>query len=165
MEDVVKALGHLTLGTRLRRLGERLQAQTQAVLTEHGIDVPASHLPLLAALDRHGSLNVGGLTQALGVSQPAVTRLIGKLESDGMVRTLQAAGDLRVRNIELTRAGQALVATAKRTIWPSIDAAVREACTGATGSLLAGLAALEVALASAPLATRVKNPGTRRASA
>ena len=33
-EDVVKQLGQLALGTRLKRLGERLQSQTQALLEE-----------------------------------------------------------------------------------------------------------------------------------
>ena len=29
VEDVVRALGYLTLGTRMKRIGERLQADTQ----------------------------------------------------------------------------------------------------------------------------------------
>ena len=53
-EDVVKELGYLTLGTRLKRLGERLQSQTQVLLEAAGTDVPASHFPILAALDRLG---------------------------------------------------------------------------------------------------------------
>ena len=52
IEDIVKELGFLTLGTRFKRIGEALQAQTQALLAEHGIDMPAAHFPLLAALDR-----------------------------------------------------------------------------------------------------------------
>ena len=51
IEDIVKELGFLTLGTRFKRIGEALQAQTQALLTEHGIGMPAAHFPLLAALD------------------------------------------------------------------------------------------------------------------
>ena len=43
VEDVVKELGYLALGTRLKRLGERLQAQTQVLLEEDGLDLPASH--------------------------------------------------------------------------------------------------------------------------
>jgi hypothetical protein len=52
IEDVVKALGYLSLGTRLKRIGETLQAQTQAVLAAHGFEQPAAHFPLLATLDR-----------------------------------------------------------------------------------------------------------------
>lgn len=162
MRDAVKTLGHLALGTRLKRLGERLQSQAQEVLAADGIDVQASQLPVLATLARFGPLTVGELTEALGVSQPAVTRLAGKLQADGWVHARQDAGDLRVRRIGLTRAGQALVSRAQRTTWPLIEAAVAEACAGGSGSLLSRLAGLEDALASTPLAARIAKAGARR---
>src|SRR5256885_16046201 len=96
IEDVVKELGYLTLGTRLKRLGERLQAQTQVLLEGAGIGFPASHFPILAALERLGPLSVGELTEALGVTQPGVTRLLDKLESEGWVQSGQLANDRRV---------------------------------------------------------------------
>src|ERR1041384_6088584 len=85
VEDVVKELGHLSLGTRLKRIGETLQAQTQAVLAAHGFEQPAAWFPLLAALDRLGPLSVGELSQAVGVSQPVVTRSLKGLEDEGLV--------------------------------------------------------------------------------
>ena len=50
--DIVRELGHLALGSRLKRLGERLQAQTQVMLAQADISVPASHLPVLAEIGR-----------------------------------------------------------------------------------------------------------------
>jgi len=83
MEDVVRSLGLLTLGTRLKRIGERLQAQTQAVIEAEGVaDIPASHLPVLAALQRLGPLTVGDIALALGVRQPGVTRQLGELVNE-----------------------------------------------------------------------------------
>ena len=154
MEDVVKSLGYLALGTRLKRLGERLQAQTQVVLERAERDLPAGHFPVLAALDRLGSLNVGELTEALGVSQPGVTRMLDKLQAEGLVRSTQAEDDRRVRTIELTRPGQLLVAKARRTTWREIEAAVADACAGSAETLLPALAALEEALAQMPLSAR-----------
>ena len=162
MEDVVKSLGYLALGTRLKRLGERLQAQTQLVLAQAELDLPAGHFPVLAALDRLGSLNVGELTEALGVSQPGVTRMLDKLQAEGLVRSTQSEDDRRVRTIELTRPGQQLVSRAKRFVWPQVEAAVAEACAGSAGSLLSALAALEEALAERPLSARA---GRKHASA
>ena len=89
--DLVREFGLLTLGTRLRRLGERLQLQTQAVLAASDLTVPVSHFPLLAALDRHGALSVGSLAEAIGVSQPAVTRQLGRLQADGLVEDIITA--------------------------------------------------------------------------
>jgi DNA-binding MarR family transcriptional regulator len=155
MEDVVKSLGYLALGTRLKRLGERLQAQTQLVLAQAELDLPAGHFPVLAALDRLGSLNVGELTEALGVSQPGVTRMLDKLQAEGLLRSVQSTDDRRVRTIELTRSGQQLVARAKRLAWPKVEAAVAAACSGPAEALLPALAALEAALAEMPLSARL----------
>jgi len=167
--DVVKELGYLTLGTRLKRLGERLQSQTQILLDDAGADLPASHFPVLAALDRLGALNVGDLSEAVGVSQPGVTRLLDKLEADGLVRSTQSAGDRRVRTIELSKAGSQLISKSKRDAWPVIEAAVADACEGPARSLLSALAALEEALAAAPLGVRAgrlrSGAGKSRASA
>jgi DNA-binding MarR family transcriptional regulator len=169
IEDVVKELGYLALGTRLKRLGERLQAQTQVLLEHEGVDLPASHFPVLAALERLGAMNVGELTEAVGISQPGVTRLLDKLQAEGLVRSTQLAEDRRVRTIALTKLGRQLIAQSKRAAWPMIEASVAEACaTGPAQSLLAALAALEEALAVAPLSTRaerLRSGGGRHASA
>ena len=77
VEDVVRELGHLSLGTRLKRIGETLQAQTQAVLAAHGFEQPAAYFPLLAALDRLGPLSVGELRHEL---RTPVNHIVGYTE-------------------------------------------------------------------------------------
>jgi DNA-binding MarR family transcriptional regulator len=153
VEDVVKEFGYLTLGTRLKRLGERLQAQTQVLLERVDIDLPPSQFPLLAVLDRLGPLNIGELTEAVGISQPGVTRLVDKLTGEGLLSSTQSADDRRVRTISLTKSGRQLLSRSKRA-WPVIEAAVADACAGPADSILVLLAALEDALAFAPLSVR-----------
>ncbi len=152
--DIVRELGHLTLGSRLKRLGERLQAQTQALLAEVEIGVPASHFPLLAALDRLGPLSVGELAQAVGISQPGISRMLENLQADGWVTSQRPKSDRRLRPIVLTKAGHRLVTRSKEATWPKIEAAVADACAGASGPLLAQLSALEDALTAEPLQKR-----------
>ena len=156
IQDVVRDLGYLALGTRLKRIGERLQAQTQVLLTRADIGLPASHFPLLMALDRVGAVNVGELAEALGASQPGVTRMLDKLETDGLVESTQSADDRRVRSITLTRSGRQLISRAKRSVWPIVETAVADACAGAARPLLTALNALEEALAAAPLSVRAE---------
>lgn len=155
VEDVVKELGYLSLGTRLKRIGETLQAQTQAVLAAHGFEQPAAYFPLLAALDRLGPLSVGELSQAVGVSQPVITRSLRGLEDDGLIGSQTSEEDRRVRRIALSRNGRGLVQRSQREAWPAIEAAVAQACEGLKGDLLMQLAALEDALTEAPLMERV----------
>ena len=154
IKDVVKELGFLTLGTRFKRIGEALQAQTQALLTQHGIDMPAAHFPLLAALDWHGALGVGELSQAVGVSQPVVTRSLKGLEDSGLVQSEAVEGDRRVRKVALSTQGQALVQRAQREVWPLIEASVAQVCAPLDGPLLTQLAALEQGLTRTSLLQR-----------
>lgn len=153
-DDIVRELGFLTLGTRLKRLGERLQAQTQELLQEAGIDVPASHMPLLAALERLGPLSVGGIAQALGSSQPGVTRQLAALQALGLVDSTPSPGDLRQRTTSLTSSGRRLVLRAQRTAWPLVEAAVVHACGRSGSAMLGQLAALEDALTASTLRQR-----------
>lgn len=118
VQDIVRELGFLTLGTRFKRIGDALQAQTQALLAQHGIDMPAAHFPLLAALHWHGPLGVGELGQAVGVSQPVVTRSLHGLQERGLVQSLSNEEDRRVRKVALRLEGEALVTRARRDVNP-----------------------------------------------
>ena len=153
-EDVVRTLGYLTLGTRLKRLGKRLQAQTQPLIEAGGVDVPASHFPILASLQRLGALSVGELSDSIGLSQPGITRTLASLEREGLVRSSRVSNDQRIRKVELTKAGLRLTARARDDLWPAIEAAVADACAGAAQPLLSALRALEDALLDAPLSRR-----------
>ena len=165
MHDVVKELGFLTLGTRFRRIGESLQAQAHELLAAHGLDMPAAHFPLLAALDRLGPLSVSELGQAVGVSQPVVSRSLLGLTEQGLVESRAMGSDLRVRQVQLSRKGRKLVDHAKQAVWPVVEAAVAQACKPLQGSLLDQLAALEAALEHTPLlqrATKAQTPTAHR---
>ncbi len=154
-EDVVRELGYLTLGTRFKRIGERLQAQTQRILESHELAIPAGQFPFLAALDRLGPLTIGELADAVGVTQPGATRAAAQLADDGLVSITQARDDQRRKSVALTAAGKRLVAAGKRTAWPLIERAVRDLCEELEGSLLEQLAALEDGLVAEPLDRRL----------
>ena len=110
-----------------------------------------TYLVVLAALDRLGPLSVGELAEAVGISQSGTSRMVENLRSDGLVTSRRPAQDSRVRPIAMTEAGRQLIARSKRLAWPRVEAAVAEICAGASGPLLAQLAALEEALEEAPL--------------
>lgn len=159
MDDILRGLGHLALGSRLKRLGEQMQADTQHVLDTLDAGLPSGQHPFLATLDALGPLTIGDLAQALGVSQPGVTRTVGRLIERGLVEAKPGPEDQRQKIVSLTATGRHLVATAKSDIWPQIDAAVAELCAGLDGPLLVQLAAIEDRLAAEPLHKRV---ATRR---
>ena len=161
-EDVVRQLGHLTLGTRLKRIGERLQAQTQRILDAHELPIQAAQFPFLAAIDRLGPVTVGELAEAVGVTQPGATRALAQLADEDFVEITQASDDQRRKSVSLTRQGKRIVELGKREVWPLINAAVVDACKKLAGSLLEQLAGLEDGLADEPIDRRAARIHGRR---
>jgi DNA-binding MarR family transcriptional regulator/N-acetylglutamate synthase-like GNAT family acetyltransferase len=152
--DVLADLGHLFLGSRLKRLAERLQADAAKVHRAMGVDAQPAELALLAAIDRLGPMTVSSAVEALGVSQPAVTRTAATLVERGLIAAESDEADQRHKTLRLTRRGRALVAKAKTSTWPVISEAVRELCEPLDGTLLEQLAALERQLSERPLEAR-----------
>ncbi|OWV70853.1 MarR family transcriptional regulator [Rhizobium sp. R634] len=154
VEDVVRALGFLCMGSRLRRIGERLQADTQQIIDAASLGIQAGQFPFLAAIDRAGPLTIGELAQAVGITQPGATRTTGQLLELGFVDMQPAPDDQRRRLVSLTEKGQELVDDAKRSVWPRVTAAVADLCGNLDGPILEQLAAIEDRLAQAPLKFR-----------
>jgi DNA-binding MarR family transcriptional regulator len=164
-EDIVRAFGMLTLGSRMKRIGERLQAETQRIMEEMGVALQAGQYPFLAALDRNGPMGVGDLAAAVGITQPGATRTVAQLSAAGLVRAEASPDDQRQRIVALTAAGQALVARSKKEVWPRIAAAVEDLCGDLDGPLLDQLAAIEDGLSGIPLERRSATPRRSRAKA
>ena len=161
-EDVVRQLGHLTLGTRLRRIGERMQSQTQRILDAHELPIQAAQFPFLAAIDRLGPITVGDVAEAVGVTQPGATRALAQLSEEGLVELTAGIEDQRRKSVTLTKHGKRIVEIGKRDVWPVIEAAVKDVCRKLSGSLLDQLAALEDGLGQESLDSRAATIRARR---
>lgn len=162
VEDVVRSLGYLPLGTRFKRIGERLQTDAQRIMEECGVPLAAGQFPFLAALDRLGPLAVGELAEAVGITQPGATRSVSELQRLGLVKARPAPQDQRRRIVSLTPKGQRTVDHAKREAWPRVESAVRDLCGGLSGPLLKQLAAIEDGLTERPLNRRGLTAESRR---
>jgi len=150
-DDLIAQLGHLTLGSRMRRIGERLQVATQAYLARNGVEIQVAHLSVLYALSQREPAAIGDLAQTLAMSQPGVTRMVDKLEAGGWVESAKRDRDRRQRHVILSASGRALVAKAKALHWPVIEASVAALCANLEGPLLEQLTALETAMARGDL--------------
>lgn len=155
VEDFVRRKGYLTLGTRLKRIGDRLQADVQQLFDAEGIPVQTAQCPLLAALDSLGPLTVGDLAEALGVSQPGITRTVGQLAKQGVVRVVRGQQDQRTKVVTLTEQGRILVERGERDVWPLIDACLADICDNNQAPLLDQLDNLEYALKDRSLFQRI----------
>ena len=158
MLDIVAEREQLFLGSRLKRLAERMQGDVVRLAERAGLSIQPSQYPLLATLDRLGPQTIGALVASLGLSQPAVTRTVAKLVAMNLVEVGRLGRDQRHKTVALTSAGEAAIARSKLTVWPRVEAAVRDLLTDLPGGLLRDLGAIEARLAERSLAQRV--PGT-----
>ncbi|TCM18800.1 MarR family transcriptional regulator with acetyltransferase activity [Novosphingobium sp. PhB165] len=152
MSDVIADLGGVYLGSRLKRLAERLQGDAARIIEDAGIGAQPGHMPLLTALDRE-AMTVGQLAEAVGYSQPGVTRAIGQLTELGLVEANPGA-DLRQRLLSLTQQGEATMARVRMHVWPGVGRAVDEMCGGRTADLLDHIARIETALSESSMVER-----------
>lgn len=159
VEDFVRAAGYLSLGSRFRRIGEKLQSDIQRLAQSEGIDVPIPFFPALTAIQRAGSLTVGGLAEAMGVAQPGVTRNLSQMEALGLVKSSRGKADQRQRSVSLTKKGDDLVTQTHGDLWPRVRNSVAEICSGLEGPLLGQLDQLEDELARLPLDRRAAKQG------
>lgn len=155
MSDFLAELGPLFLGSRLKRLAERMQAGAAVVLRDAGLPIQPGQLPLLTLIDQRGPVSVGEAVEALGVSQPAVTRSLTPLLALGLVETIRDAKDARSKRISLTASGHDAMARAKTVVWPHVRSAVDTLCAGLEGPFLDQIGAIEAQLGRASLDERV----------
>ena len=101
MVDILASEGGVMLGSRLRRLGERLQTGAEQIARDCGLPTVPAQMPVLTALWRHGPLTIGATADHTGVSQPAITRLANQLAEMGLVGISHGA-DRRMRLLTLS---------------------------------------------------------------
>lgn len=154
VDDIVRSLGYLMLGTRLKRIGEMLQADATRIAAAQGVTIQSSQYPFLGAIDKFGPLTIGEMTAAVGISQPGVTRSVAQLAKLGMVNVREGRSDRRQRIITLTAAGRRQIELGKQQVWPRVEGAVADLCKTLSGPLLEQLAAMERELAARPLDQR-----------
>lgn len=91
----------------LNRAGTRIASAFSAKLKEYGITINSWRL--LASLYQHGTLHVGQLSEASSIEMWTVSRMVARMEKEGLVSRQREARDARSIRVALTDRGQALV--------------------------------------------------------
>jgi len=152
MADVVAQMGPAFLGSRLKRLGEQMQASAATVIAETGLPLQPGQMAILAAL-RTGPMSVGQLAETCGTSQPGVTRALGQLRRLGMVADTRGE-DQRSRCVALSPKGRDAVSVIASEVWPRVGMAAQQILAQLDSDFLRQLTRIEAALSEASIAER-----------
>jgi DNA-binding MarR family transcriptional regulator/ribosomal protein S18 acetylase RimI-like enzyme len=154
--DVVSEMQHLFLGSRLKRLAEQMQTDLLQMTAQAGVPLQPGQYPLLATLDTCGPLTIGELARSMRLSQPAITKHTSRLSKAGLVSISSSDKDGRQRTVALTSAGRAALDQSKSSVWPLVEAAVKELTEDLSGPLLDQIATIEARLATRSLSSRAQ---------
>jgi DNA-binding MarR family transcriptional regulator/GNAT superfamily N-acetyltransferase len=156
--DVIEGLSDLFLGSRLKRLAERMQSEVVRVVERAGMNLLPSHYPILISIDQQGPGTIGELTTTLKLTQPSVTRSVSRLIEMGLVEMNRTHRDQRRKTISLTTAGKLALDRSTLLVFPQIEAGVREVLEGLGGSFLNQVGQIEARLDERPLDQRGLSP-------
>jgi len=143
--DLMKDLGSLGLGSRLKRLSDKIMQDGIRVYRESGVDFEPRWFPLYQYLDRFGPSPVMDIARGLGISHPAVNQVAGQMVQARLIATYRDARDKRRRLLALTSEGRALKPVLT-SLWSSISVAVNGVLDESQVAFLQDLDAIEMAL-------------------
>ncbi len=113
---------------------------------EAGTGLTPERLELLAVLAAEGDMAAGDLTEVLGVTAPAITRMVNGLEQEGLVRKSTGQLDRRVVNLHLTAAGRRVMERGRANRVRDMAANLRELNDREVAQLDQGLRILRLLL-------------------
>ena len=104
------------IASRLRLSATRLARRLRQ---ESGAGLSPSQQSALAVISNHGPLTLGALAEHERVAPPSITKVVSKLECDGLVTRTPDPGDRRVCRVSISPEGAALLEESRRrkTAW------------------------------------------------
>jgi DNA-binding MarR family transcriptional regulator len=151
-----ESLGHLVLGSRLRRLSEAFLSEINKSYQAAGIEFDASWFPVFYLLSKNQSLSIKELSDTTGVSHPAASQLVTNLKSKKLLKTTTCTDDGRRQLVQLTKAGRALLEQIL-PVWEALSLTMEELVTAEAECqhLLPAIAALENTFRSVNLSEKI----------
>lgn len=145
MPDILNQLGPVALGSRLRRLTDRITQDVVQIYKEQNIDFEPRWFPVFYLLSKKSPVCVGDIAKEVGISHPAVNQIAGELIKKGLVKASKCGKDKRKRLLELTPKGEAMLPELQE-IWETVRIAVREMVDGTGVDVLGMLDKLDASL-------------------
>ena len=140
-------MAHDSLAVALATDFERIVGLFRSLSPAGGLSMTAA--ATLAGVERLGPQRLTLLAAREGVTQPAMTQLISRLEESGLVRREPSPDDGRVVLVAITELGQATLARRRSARAERLAGIIAQLSPGHRDALAAALPALD-ALASVP---------------
>ena len=152
--DLIKELGPLALGSRLRRLSERLMRDISRVYDAQQVEFEPRWFAVTYLLKQEGAMNVTAIARALGLTHPAINQIADAMVRQGLLIGNKRKTDERQRVLSLTLKAKEMVKQLT-PVWEEIEAANRELLRTAGKDLLTMVSRIEKELDKTDMYQRV----------
>jgi ribosomal protein S18 acetylase RimI-like enzyme len=152
--DLIRDLGELALGSRMKRLLERTNRDVSNVYRELGVDFEARWFSILYLLNRESPMTITGAAYRLGYTHPAVNKLAAEMSRKGLLTSSKSKQDRRKRLLRLTSKGRK-TARALAPVWRDIRLVVVDLLESSEHNLLLAVEDFERLLDEKPLYERI----------
>lgn len=138
--DFYSRIGPVALGSRLRRLADRITAESEDIYALYETDLDPRWFPVFFMLQEKGSASVSELAADIGQTHAAVSQIVAAMIKAGVATREKSPDDARVTLVSLTAAGsnkgqklalqcrdmgvvmEAMLPSGGRALWAELDA-------------------------------------------
>jgi DNA-binding MarR family transcriptional regulator len=160
-EDFIRDLGELALGSRMKRLLERLNGDISRFYGLLGIDFKASWFSVLYLLGTQSPMSITGIAGRIGFTHPAVNKIVAQMSKAGLVVSSRYDMDKRKRLVDLTSKGKDIYRQLT-PVWNIARGAVADLLSESGGGLLESIDKVEQSLDQRSLYRRMKEQSKPR---
>lgn len=114
--DILQQAGASALGSRFRRLAERLSLQAADVYRYYELALEPTWFPVLYALSKQTSASITELAGMTGQSHPFISKIVKQMQAAGLLCSVPSATDKRVNTLVLSEKGQAIMPVLDRQV-------------------------------------------------
>ena len=144
-KDFLDELAELALGSRLKRLSEKMLADAAKIYQDFELDVQPKWFTLLALLQHKKQVSVVEEAECLGLSQPAISQFCKQLSDKELVSFVRCSKDSRRKVLRLTDSGEVLV-NKMLPMWQAVQVAAEQLCLEFDNDFYASIRKCERAL-------------------
>jgi GNAT superfamily N-acetyltransferase/DNA-binding MarR family transcriptional regulator len=161
--DFFNKVGKIALGSRLRRLSERVTADAARVYALYEIEIQPKWFPVYYVLSAGEAKTITEIAEEIGHSHPSVSKIIREMAAAGLVAEKQGSGDGRKNTVVLSEKGAEITGKIKDQ-YVDIDAAIEQIFGETQHNLWQAIEEWEFVLDQKSLLERVRDEKKRRES-
>ena len=107
--NIIKQLGYIAIGSRLKRLSDKINLEISRLFKEQHFNVEPSWLPVIFYLNENVHASILDIASALNFTHPAAINIVNQMEKKNLVEAYQDVKDKRKRLVKLNAVGQELL--------------------------------------------------------